>query len=201
MTNKNFSTKEFNAIVKSAKVELNGTFKSPFVVCNLLNKAAKGDFSKVAGVEGLTRENLSKVAGVIKGMHGGRYAFDMSIFEKDYKGRFCTTSKAKEIGTPDYYDINGFSALVYTDNKGREIIEGVLYTPISLTINGVFNAFAKAAKVDISGKEKAQKEFLKAAKKAAKIRENRIKDLNNAFTKGVLTEVEYNEKMKALKAA
>lgn len=201
MKQTNFSTKEFNEIVKGAKVELNGTFKSPFVVCNLLNKAAKGDFSKVAGVEDITRENLSKVAGVIKSIHNGRYAFDMCIFEKDYKGRFCTTSKVKETGMPDYYDINGISALVYTDNKGREIIDGVLYTPISLTINGIFGAFAKVAKVDISERERAQKEFLKAAKKAEKIRENRIKDLNNAFAKGVLTEVEYNEKMKALKAA
>ena len=201
MTNKNLSAKEFTQIVKGAKVELNGIFANPFVVCNILNKAAKGDFSKVANVEGVTKENLSKVAGVLKSMHNGRYAFDMSIFEKDYKGRFCTTSKTKEIGTPDYYEVNGFSVLVYADNKGREIIDGVLYTPIACTVKSVFNAFAKVAKVDISEKEKAQKEFLKAAKKAEKTRENMIKSINAAYTKGVLTEVEYNEKMKALKAA
>ena len=41
------SAKEFTNVVKGAKVEINGTFKNPFVVVNLLNKAAKGDFSKI----------------------------------------------------------------------------------------------------------------------------------------------------------
>jgi hypothetical protein len=208
MKTKNFSAKEFNGIVKGAKVEINGTFKNPFIVINLLNKAAKGDFSKMNNCD-ILPENLKKVAKVCKGMHANRYAFDVCLFEKDSFGRFCTLSpfKGEKVDLfTDYYDINNLSVLISTDNKGREVVEnekGDLYTcvPVSLTINGIFNAFAKVAKVEIKETEKAAKESEKATKQAAKVRENRIKDLNNAYTKGVLTEVEYNEKLKALKAA
>jgi hypothetical protein len=208
MKTKNLSTKEFNEVVKGAKVEINGTFKNPFVVINLLNKAVKGDFAKVANCE-INPENLKKVAKVCKGMHANRYAFDVCLFEKDSFGRFCAMSPfkgAKGDLFADYYDINNMSVLVYTDNKGREIVEnekGDLYTcaPISLTINGVFNAFAKVAKVDIIEKDKAAKEFQKAAKKAERIRATKLRELDRAKDKGIITEFEYNEKLKLIKAA
>lgn len=189
MASKNVSAKEFAQIVKSAKVEINGIFKSPFVVINLLNKAAKGDFNKIKGAN-ISRENLAKVAKVLKGLHSGRYAFDMCLLTKDNKGRICSVSTSKIMPVWDYQLID------VLPNKGYKY-----YKPINLTINALFNEFAKVAKVEIKEIENAEKEDKKAAKKAEKVLENRIKDLNNAFSKGILTEFEYNEKMKALKAA
>ena len=186
-------TKEFSAIVKSANVELNGTFKSPFVICNLLNKAAKGDFSKVANCEGLTKENLAKVAKVVKGMHANRYAFDTCILPK------CNGKLGTFIIVPEKQ--NEKSSIMCGEivtYKGKELSINEngfigIFRPISLTINGVFNAFAKVAKVKISEEEKVAKETEKAAKKAAKEYENTkkciIKDYNNGlFGEDVLAE-------------
>lgn len=189
MKTKNFSAKEFNGIVKGAKVELNGIFKSPFVVVNLLNKAAKGDFSKIEGAN-VSKENLAKVAKVLKGMHNERYAFNLDLLTKDNKGRFVTVTTSKNMPIWDYQLID------ILPNKGYKY-----YKPIQCTINAIFNEFAKVAKVEIKEMEKAAKETEKAANDAKKRRENMIKNLNNAFLKGVLTEVEYNEKLKALKVA
>lgn len=189
MANVNFSTKEFNEVVKGAKVELNGIFKSPFVVINLLNKAAKGDFSRIEGTN-VSKENLAKVAKVLKSMHNKRYAFDLDLLTKDNKGRFVSVATSKVMPIWDYQLID------VLPNKGYKY-----YKPIQCTINAIFNEFAKVAKVEIKETEKAAKESEKAAKDAEKKRENMIKNLNNAFLKGVLTEVEYNEKLKALKAA
>lgn len=187
MSKNNFSAKEFAKVAKSARVEINGIFKSPFVVVNLLNKAAKGDFSKVANCDGLTRENVAKVAKVVKSLHAGRYAFDLSVFDKDYLGRFCTRTNYKgEISDliADYMDVNGVSALVYTDSKGREIVASgekyVILCPVPATINGVFAAFAKVAKVELSNNEKAEK-----AEKAAK---NAAEKAEKAAKKGVISD-------------
>lgn len=201
-------SKEFSTIVKSARSELKGTFTSPFVICNLLNKAAKGDFSKVANCSELTRENLAKVARVIKSMHSGRYAFDMCMFEKDYKGRFVSLSPfkgEKESLCVDYMDTkDGVSVRVLTDCKGREIIENkagmlVTCTPISLTVSGVFAAFAKAAKVELSTSEKAAKDAekaeTKAAKEFAKAKKGIIIDYNN----GLFGESELAARLQALR--
>lgn len=201
-----FSAKEFNGIVKGAKVEIKGTFNNPFVVVNLLNKAVKGDFSKINNCD-INPENLKKVAKVCKGMHKNRYAFDVCLFEKDSFGRFCTLSPFK--GTKgdlfaDYYDINNLSVLIYTDNKGREIVEnekGDLYTcvPISLTINGVFNAFAKVAKVDIMQTEKAAKVAAKGVKDSAKEYEKAKKGVISDYNAGRITEIDLADKLSALK--
>ena len=207
MANKvNFSAKEFNGIVKGAKVEINGTFKNPFVIVNLLNKAAKGDMSKIAGCN-IAPENLKKVANKCKSMHANRYAFDVCLFEKDSFGHFCTLSPFK--GTKgdlfaDYYDINNLSVLIYTDNKGREIVEnekGDLYTcvPVSLTINGIFGAFAKVAKVDIITTEKAEKATKKAAKDSAKEYEKAKKGVISDYNAGRISEIDLADKLSALK--
>lgn len=208
MEKKNFSAKEFTTIVKGANVELNDTLKSIFVGCNILNKAAKGDFAKVQNCENLGRDNIAKVAKVCKGMHGGRYSFDVCLFEKDSFGRFCTFAPFKgEKGDlkGDYYDFNNISVLVYTDGKGREIVENtkgelVICTPVSLTIKGVFNAFAKVAKVDIIATEKAAKDSEKAAKKAEKEYENAKKCIIKDYNNGLFGESDLAEKLCALKA-
>lgn len=199
-------TKEFNAIVKNAKEEINGTFKNPFVIINLLNKAAKGDFSKVNNC-GINPENLKKVAKVCKGMHANRYAFDVCLFEKDSFGRFCTLSpfkSEKNVLSHDYIDINNISILVTTDNKGREVVEnekGDLYmcVPVSLTVNGMFNAFAKVAKVDIIETEKAAKGAEKAAKDSAKAYEKAKKGIISDYNKGMITEIDLADKLRALR--
>lgn len=206
MANKNFSAKEFNGIVKGAKVEIKGTFNNPFVVINLLNKAAKGDFSKINNCD-IKPENLKKVANVCKGMHTNRYAFDVCLFEKDSFGRFCTLSPFKGVTSDlicDYYDINNLSVFISTDNKGREIVEnekGVLYVcvPVTLTINGVFNAFAKVAKVDIIASEKAAKESEKAEKDSAKAYEKAKKGIISDYNNGMITEIDLADKLRALR--
>lgn len=203
---KNFSSKEFAKVVKSANQELKGTFKSPFVIVNLLNKAAKGDFAKVSGVEGITKENLSTVAKVVKNLHKGRYYFDMCLFEKDYKGRFCTLQPYKE--PVCMYDFLGGD--IVTDAKGREIRltdEGaVLFVVVPLTVTGVFNAFAKVAKIDIKNAEKvakdmekAQRANEKAAKKAAKFAAQRAKELSLQYIKGQISELEFSEELAKIK--
>lgn len=207
MKKENLSAKQFTSIVKGAKVEINGTFKNPFIVVNLLNKAAKGDFTKVANVECLSRENVAKVAKVCKGMHQNRYAFDVCLFEKDSFGRFCTLSpfkgKKNDLAT-DYYDINNLSILIYTDNKGREIVENangdlVTCVPVTLTINGIFNAFAKVAKVDVIAAEKAAKESEKAAKDSVKEYEKAKKGVISDYNAGRITEIDLADKLTALK--
>lgn len=202
MTNENFSAKEFAKVAKSAKVEINGIFKSPFVVVNLLNKAAKGDFSKVANCEGLTRDNVAKVAKVVKSLHGGRYYFNLSVFDKDYLGRFCTRANYKgEISdlTADYMDINGVSALVYTDSKGREIVaDGEKYItlcPIPSTISGVFSAFAKVAKVELVNGEKAEKSAKKAAAKSEREKKAAKKGVIADYNAGRISEFELAAKL------
>lgn len=186
-------TKEFNALVKGANVELNGVFKSPFVICNLLNKAAKGDFAKVANCEGLTKDNLAKVAKVVKGMHANRYAFDTCILPK-CNGKLGTfvivPEKQNEKASILCGEIVIFKGKELTINEGGFV---GIFRPISLTVSGVFNAFAKVAKVQISEAEKAEKETEKAAKKAAKDYENTkkciIKDYNNGmFGENILAE-------------
>ncbi len=200
--------KEFSVIVKSAKCELKGTFTSPFVICNLLNKAAKGDFSKVANCSELDRENLAKVAKVVKGMHGQRYAFDMCLFEKDYKGRFVSLSPfkgEKESLTVDYIDTKeGISVCVLTDGKGREIITDkagmlVTCTPISLTVSGVFAAFAKVARVELSANEKAAKDAEKAETKAAKEFEKAKKGIISDYNNGLYGESELAARLQELR--
>lgn len=189
MANKNFSTKEFNEVVKGAKVELNGIFKSPFVVVNLLNKAAKGDYSKIDGCN-IGKENLSKVAKVLKSMHNGRYAFDLDLLTKDNQGRFVSVATSKNVPIWDYQLID------ILPNKGYKY-----YKPLACTINSIFAAFAKVAKVEISDNEKAAKESQKAAAKADRIKAAKLRDLDKAFDKGILTEMEYKNKLAAIKAA
>lgn len=193
------NTKEFNAIVKNANVELNGTFKSPFVICNLLNKAAKGDFSKVENCDGLTRENLAKVAKVIKGMHTNRYSFDTCILPK-CNGKLGTFTIVPEMQSEKAPIMSG-EIVTY---KGKELSLNEngnvgIFKPISLTISGVFNAFAKVAKVQISENEKSEKEAAKVAKRADKEFENAKKCIIKDYNSGKFGESELAEKLANLR--
>lgn len=186
-------TKEFSALVKSANQELNGTFKSPFVICNLLNKAAKGDFSKVANCEDLTKDNLSKVAKVVKTLHNNRYSFDICILPKSEIGKLGTFVVVDNMQSELSNIICG--EIVYYCGKELSVNCGKVgyFRAIPLTITGMFNAFAKVAKVEISATEKAAKEIEKAAKKANKEFESAkkgiIRDYNNGmFGENILAE-------------
>ena len=192
-------TNEFSAIVKSAKVELNGTFKSPFVICNLLNKAAKGDFSKVANCEGLSRENLAKVAKVVKTLHNNRYAFDVCILPK-VCGKLGTFKVVGEKQNEKSALMSGETVVFHGKvlSLNDEGYVGI-FSPISLTIYGVFNAFAKVAKVEISATEKAAKDSEKAAKKAAKDFENAKKCIIKDYNAGLFGEDILAEKLANLR--
>lgn len=170
------NSKEFNAAAKGARVELKGVFSNPFVVCNLLNKAAKGDFSKIENAANFSRENLSIVAKELKRQHGGRYPFAFDYLKGSYlfgvfDGVLCALHDSSDNESNRNALLHGEQI---TDEKGRYLafdVSGSIVAvgaPVSLTINGVFNAFCKAAKVDITANEKAAKVAAKEEKKAEK---------------------------------
>ena len=201
-------SKEFNAIVRNANREINGTFKSPFIIVNLLNKAAKGDFSKVENCAGLSRENIALVAKQLRAMYGTRYAFSVDMLCKDYKGRFCSViannTDKNAIVMHDYFDLSGVSVCVSIDSKGRELCDngGQLLAPIALTVTAFFNAFAKLAKVEIRDNERAEKELAKQAKAQAKAdREKSVVAKVFGELAESMSENEIHEKFMAIKGA
>lgn len=194
-----YSVSEFNEVVTSGREELKDVFSNPFVIINALNKAAKGDFSKMKNCEGLTFENVQAVAKVIKSLHGNRYAFDTCLLRKDSKGRFCRISKSKVM--PKW----GFD-LVDISEKGFLYLK-----PIALNEIAYYNAFVALAKAEISKAEKARKKAEKEAEKAAKAtlskaqkkaksaNEKAYKELCAKFYKGEICAEEFAEKANALK--
>jgi regulator of protease activity HflC (stomatin/prohibitin superfamily) len=197
----NYSVSEFNEVVTNGRNELKDTFSNPFVIINALNKAAKGDFSKMKNCEGITFENVKAVANVVKTLHDNRYAFDACLLRKDSKGRFCRVSKSKTmpIWGYDIIDVNkkGFSYL----------------KPIALNEIAFYNAFIAIAKAEISKEEKARKKAEKEAEKAAKAtlskaqrkaksaNEKAYKELCAKFYKGEICAEEFATKANALKKA
>lgn len=172
------NSKEFNAAAKGARIELKGVFANPFVICNLLNKAAKGEFSKIENACTFTKENLAIVAKELKRQHGGRYPFSFDYLKSSslfgiFGGVLCALHDAPDNEANKNALLHGDQI---TDEKGRFLafdVNGSIIAvgaPVSLTINGVFNAFCRAAKVDITANEKAEKEAAKEAKKAEKER-------------------------------
>lgn len=209
------NSREFNAAAKGARIELKGVFSNPFVVCNLLNKAAKGDFSKIENAVNFSRENLSIVAKELKRQHGGRYAFNFDYLKASYlfgvyDGALCTLYDAPDNESTRNALLHGEQI---TDEKGRFLAfdkNGSIVAvgaPVSLTINGVFNAFCRAAKVDISTNEKAEKAAAKEAKKAEKEAakfEKMKKAVFAVFTADVaklFTDNEIREKYNTIKSA
>lgn len=192
------SVENFNAVNKAAKSELNGIFKNPFVVINMLNKAYKGDYNKIANCEGLSRENFVMVAKVLKGMHkySMPFAYDFlfcsGICKKDNAGRLCVIAKSKKMPKFgfDLVDVN---------------TEGFLYLkPVTCSIISIYNVFAKAAKSEVKETEKAlntakkaaNKETQKAIKAAMAKYDGIIRDYNN----GKISEFEFASLIKTAKA-
>lgn len=200
-TNFNYSVSEFNEVVTNSREELKDTFKSPFVILNNLNKAAKGDFSKINNCNGLTCDNVKAVAKVVKTLHNNRYAFDTCLLRKDSKGRFCRVSKSKVM--PKF----GFD-LVDVCEKGFSYLK-----PIALNEIAYYNAFVAIAKGEISKAAKARKKAEKEAEKAAKAtlskaqkkeksaKEKAYKELCAKFYKGEISAEVFAQKAEALKKA
>ena len=198
-TNFNYSVSEFNEVVVNGRNELKDTFSNPFVIINALNKAAKGDFSKMKNCEGLTFENVKAVANVVKSLHNNRYAFDTCLLRKDSKGRFCRVAKSKVM------PVWGFD-LIDVNEKGY-----MYYKPIALNEIAFFNAFVAIAKAEVSKAEKARKKAEKEAEKAAKAtlskaqkkaksaNEKAYKELCSKFYKGLICAEEFTAKVNALK--
>lgn len=204
MANFSISSKEFTSATKSAKNELKGIFSNPFVVCNLLNKAAKGDFEKVADVQGITHENLAKVAKALKCAHGGRYAFEFNyllsnsdLFRKDSCGRLCAVATCKSV--PAYK----FELIDIIPATNKTAAKFIYLRPVVCDRYAIFSAFAKVAKVDIKTTEKATEKAAKAAKKAAKESEKAYKAAQKCavsdFNAGKITEVQLAEKLAEIK--
>lgn len=213
----NISSKEFAAIAKNANKQIKEVTFSPFFICNTLNKVAKGDVSKISGMDSINVDDVKTVAKECKTLHGGRYAFDFALFDKDAKGRFCT-----RVTLPKHYvfDTDG-DAVKYTFN-GKDVLlsDNVYLQPISCTFTGMLSAFAKVAKVEIRATEKKEaaekREAEKIAKKEArareteeqkkaraakKVRETKAKELSLQLLSGEITAEEFAEKLAILKAA
>lgn len=211
------SSKEFVAIAKNANKQIKEVTFSPFFIVNTLNKVVKGDVSKINGMESINVDDVKTVAKVCKTLHGGRYAFDFCLFDKDSFGRWCTRTTLPK----KYVLETDGDAVTYTIN-GKDVIcgENVYLQPISCTFTGMLSAFAKVAKVEIRETEKREaaekREAEKAAKKAARAketaeqkkarvakreRETKAKELSLQALAGEITAEEFNEKLAILKSA
>lgn len=213
----NMTSKEFAAIAKNANKQIKDVTYSPFFILNTLNKVVKGDIAKINGLETINVDDVKEVAKVCKTLHGGRYAFDFALFEKDIKGRFCT-----RVSLPKKYVMDtDEDAVTYTFN-GKDILlsENVYLQPVTCTFPGMLSAFAKVAKVELRETEKREnaerREAEKLAKKEAraretaeqkkaraakKERETKVKELSLQLLAGEITPEDFAEKIAAIKAA
>lgn len=213
----NISSKEFAAIAKNATKQIKEVTYSPFFILNTLNKVVKGDVSKINGMDSINVDDVKNVAKVCKTLHGGRYAFDFALFDKDSKGHFCT-----RVTLPKKFvcDTDGDAVTYSFNGKDALISENVYLQPVTCTFPGMLSAFAKVAKVEIRETEKREaaekREAEKLAKKEAraketaeqkkaraakKERETKVKMLSIELLAGDITPEEFAEKIAAIKAA
>lgn len=189
------SVSEFVNVVNNAKSELNETFKSPFIVINLLNKAAKGDFAKVKNCSDLDISSIKEVANALRAIHGKKDAFDFDyliesgVCEKNLDGKLCALRLVKQI--PTYSN----RLVDIIPNKGYKA-----FVPVNVTINAIFNLFVKAAKVEIKKVEKAAKAAKASENKELKAAKSKLNNIVRDYNNGKLSEFEFCEKAKAQKA-
>lgn len=174
MEKKILSANAFAQVANKAKNEIKGTFGSPFVIINLLNKAAKGDFSKIANCEDLQRANVAKVAAEVKKLHTGRYSFDISVLPRAaYNGRLGWWSPVPAQQC-ELASILCGEVVLCTDPKwsGRELSvrEGKVgvFRAIPLTVGAIFAAYCTIVRRGKVQYEKAAKAAAKAAKEESK---------------------------------
>lgn len=142
-------------------------------------------------------QSVANVAKAVRNYTHGGSLFDISAFIVDNYGRFCYVRTSKKCPTFG-------KDLVNVDKNGWAFLQ-----PVTLTLQGVFNAFCivasaelkaleRAEKAAICEEEKAQKQAQKEAEKAQKIKVRKINELQKALDKGILTEEEYTAKVNAL---
>lgn len=133
--------KAANAIVTKSKKQLKGYISSPFAGANILNKGYKGDFSKLSEY-GVNCEDFIFVGKILLQHQkenanlfaSTRYPFNLDLFQKDSKGRFCYEFKSKKVpiwGTD----------IVNVSPKGY-----IYLKPIKNNITDLYNAFTIIAK-------------------------------------------------------
>ena len=144
--------------VKNAKSELKNVLTSAFAGINYLNKVVSGKIGGGLLSEGMNVESVKKVAGELKKIHGGRYAFTADILPKDRHGRICTRERSK--------------CMPIWENDLIDIVNGkyVYLRPCSngITIQKLFAVFSDIVKANAAAKVAKAKANEKAAKKAAK---------------------------------
>lgn len=202
------SAKEMSTLTKVAKSELTNIVRSPFQITNFLNRIARGDINKVAGLEGISVTALQHVAKEVKSLHNNkRYAFDLCVFSRNSVGSYCEAVTAKGHAVRERLVCGERVACVWCDENGHEMTgDGRALRPIACTAVAFFAAFARAAKVAIQTTEKAEKAAEKAARKAAKEAEKAAKVRAKAreiFGEYVdtLSDSDLLSRIKAIKAA
>lgn len=204
----NAESVNFATIKNDAKVEIKKATNSIFFWRKqLVAMSQKNEFC-----EGMKVSTIEKA---VRNYTKGGQKWDVSIFPKDYLGRFCTTAKYTE----NVYTVNDLiSGDIITDSKGREMLLSgdsqtlLVLQPVTMSLVGVFNAFCKVATKEIRDIEKAQKDLIceeeraqkrheKEIKKAQKIKVRKLNELAKKLEKGEISAYEYNKKVSELNAA
>ena len=170
--------------VKSATFKIESTEGK-----NEVKKASVNIFFLRNELRALARKNefcdsksVAKVAKAVRNYTNGGCLFDLNAFTLINGEYFIKVEKKTE------------------SKYGKETY--ITTQRITLTLNGLFNAFCKVAAKEIKALEAAEYKQLceeeKAAKAAKRARESKLKALNKALIKGILTEEEYNAKVAAL---
>ena len=159
------NTQRVNASAREAREQVRIVGKSLMYYINQLNKLArKNEYCEAINVREFGKE--------IQKIHGQKDLFHACVFTRDSQGRACVVAHSKRM------PVWGFS-LVNVSPEGYDYLR-----PISLSLVGVLNAFAKVARTkartadaqereqarEAKAKEKAQKAYDKArAKKLAEV--------------------------------
>ena len=186
------NAKNVNENVKNAKSELKNVLTSAFAGINYLNKVVSGKIGGGLLSEGMNVESVKKVAGELKKIHGGRYAFTADILPKDRHGRICTRERSK--------------CMPIWENDLIDIVNGkyVYLRPCSagITIQKLFSVFADIVKADAAAKVAKAKADAAAAKVAAS--KKQMKDVVFAVfgeLANTFTDKQIEEKYNIIKAA
>lgn len=164
------NSKEFAQVANQAKKQVKGVFTSPFVIINNLNKAAKGDFSKVANCEGLEFNRIKEVAAQVRQLHGERYAFTFDLLPKSSFNKRLGWFKPVPAMQGECAAIMNGEEVYY---NGKLLVLGAngvvgTFTDIALTEPAVFAAYCTIVRRNKQGEERAAREAAREEKRRAK---------------------------------
>lgn len=177
------NSKELNNTTKVGSEQLKSTTKSPFYNENELNRIAKGMVTKSTELACYSVESIKKVGAAVKELHTDkRKLYNVDVLKKDNFKRFCN-----DFVTTVEIDPIFDNCTTFFNSKGEEcqIINGKkhIYKPISGTLLGYFNAFARVVRVELVATEKATKRAQSEAKKAKKASAAAAKKRNELFVR------------------